>query len=320
MKKLGIVLLNSICVLILLFLVVWTGLQIAKCIVYPDYLANRKFEEDIPGLNDGFVPQGLSYDGEGGYIHSGYGDGHLLKLYLVNGESSKLVIPVDENGTPWEGHGDGVARAGDFVHVASESKLIIFSYADLKAAKDGDRVASICTFPVDTNASFCFATEEAIYVGEFYRAVDYETDPTHYTTTPAGTTHRALVSCYPLTANGAIIGKYPLYSISIRDQVQGFAVKDNVFMLSSSWGLASSKLDFYNGLTDVGDSIDVSGKSVPLYYLDATTHQKTVDMPAFSEGLAIVGDRVVISFESACNKYVVGKFFFATRLVSYPIH
>jgi hypothetical protein len=42
-------------------------------------------------------------------------------------------------------------------------------------------------------------------------------------------------------------------------------------------------------------------------------------MPAMSEGLDIVGDRVVILFESACNKYLFGKLFFADKLVSYPI-
>ena len=319
MKKLGIVLLNFFCALILLFLVAWTGLQIAKCVVYPDYLANRKFEEQIPGLSEGFVPQGLSYDGEGGYLHSGYGDGHLLKLFLVKGEDVKQVTPVDEGGNPWEGHGGGIARAGDYVYVASESKLIIFRYDDLKNAQDGASVASIGIFPVDTQASFCFASGNFIYVGEFYRAGDYETNPTHHKTTPAGDDHKALVSCYLLDHNGALAEEYPLYSISIRDQVQGFAVQGDTFILSSSWGVTSSKLDFYKGLTNKGEMIEVSGKSVPLYYLDSATHQKTVDMPAFSEGLTIVGDRVVISFESACNKYVVGKFFFANRLVSYPV-
>lgn len=318
MKKFFIVLINIFCVLLLLFIVLWTGLQIVKCIVYPDYLANRKFEEKIPGLDEGFVPQGLSYDGEGGYIHSGY-HGKLMSLYLVTGDESKQILPVDESGTLWEGHGGGVARAGDYVYVASESKLIIFRYADLKSAKDGDRVASIGTFAVDTEASFCFADENCIYVGEFYRPVDYETDPTHHVTTPSGDAHKALVSCYPLAEDGSIADVYPLYSISIRDQVQGFAIKGDTVILSSSWGLSSSKLDFYNGMTHDGTMIDVSGKSVPLYHLDSSTHVKTVDMPSFSEGLAIVGDRVVISFESACNKYIIGKLFFANRLVSYPI-
>jgi len=318
MKRVLLGILNAVCALLLLFVLVWTGLQVAKCVVYDDYLAHRKFEEKIPGLNEGFVPQGLAYDGENGYIHSGY-RGDQMVIYLANGNESREIVPVDEHGKLWEGHGGGVSRAGDYVYVASESKLIIFRYADLKAAKDGDRVASIGTFAVDTQASFCFADKNYIYVGEFYRPVVYETDASHHLTTPAGDEHKALVSCYPLAQDGSIADLYPTYSISIRDQVQGFAIKDGTVMLSSSWGVSSSKLDFYSGMTSKGEMIDVSGKSVPLYYLDSATHVKTVDMPAFSEGLAIVGDRVVISFESACDKYVVGKFFFANRLTSYPV-
>lgn len=318
MKKLLIGILNAICALVLLFVFVWTGLQVAKCVVYDDYLEHRKFEEKIPGLNEGFVPQGLSYDSEGGYLHSGY-NGDYLALYLVKGNESREIIPVDENGTVWEEHGGGVVRAGDYVYVASGSMLIIFRYADLAAAKDGDRVANVGTFAVDTKASFCFADQNCIYVGEFYRPKVYETDLTHHMTTPAGDEHKALVSCYPLAEDGSIADAYPLFSISIRDQVQGFAIYNGTVILSSSWGVSSSKLDFYSGMTSRGEMIDVSGKSVPLYYLDSATHVKTVDMPAFSEGLTIVGDRVVISFESACNKYIVGKFFFANRLTSYPL-
>ena len=318
MKKIGIGILNAVCAFLLLFVVVWTGLQVAKCVVYSDYLSQRKFEEKLPGLSNGFVMQGVSYDGEGGYVHSGYRGANIV-LYHVRGGESREIVPVDEQGHVWEGHGGGITCAGDYVYVASGSKLIIFRYADIAAAKDGERVASIGTFAVDTQASFCFADQNYIYVGEFYRPVVYETDKRHHLTTPMGEEHKALVSCYPIAADGSIVEKYPTFSISIRDQVQGFAIHDGTIILSSSWGLSSSKLDFYSGMTSKGEMIDVSGKSVPLYYLDSATHVKTVEMPAFSEGITIVGDRVVISFESACNKYVVGKFFFANRLTSYPV-
>jgi hypothetical protein len=67
-----------------------------------------------------------------------------------------------------------------------------------------------------------------------------------------------------------------------------------------------------------GKTIDVSGKEVPLYYIDSSTRIKDVVMPSFSEGLSIKDGKIVISFESACNKYVIGKLFFATKIVSYP--
>ena len=105
--------------------------------------------------------------------------------------------------------------------------------------------------------------------------------------------------------------EYPVYSISIPSQVQGFSIKGDTIMLSRSWGLETSTLEFYDGMKESGKTISVSGREVPLYYLDSTNHQKTVKLPCFSEELCVVGDRVYISFESACDKYVVGKFFFA---------
>ncbi len=315
--KISIIVLGSILAFVLL---VWGGLWIARAIVYSDYLSEKETVCEIPALGDGFVPQGLATAEKGVYLHSGYdGKTHDLRLFWVTEEETREIIPLDENGKRWEGHGGGIAWAGEFVYVASEEKLIVFSYDDFKNAKDGAKVKSLGTVAVDTAASFCFSDGTFLYVGEFYRAEDYETDPSHHFTTPDGTENRALMSAYPLHADGSLADVYPTYSLSIPHQVQGFATKDGKIILSRSWGLSSSKLDFYGGMTDSGQTIDVSGKRVPLYYLDSTTFDKNVRLPAFSEGLAIEGDRVLITFESACNKYIVGKLFFANKVVSYPI-
>jgi len=102
--------------------------------------------------------------------------------------------------------------------------------------------------------------------------------------------------------------------------VQGFAVAEGgKVAVSTSWGLNASHLEIHSELKDSGRTIGVSGKEVPLYYIDSTTRLKDVTMPAFSEGLSIGKDgKIVISFESACNKYIIGKLFFATKVVSYP--
>jgi len=318
MKKLGKILLIALASIVALLLLVWVGLWIARAIVYHDYVSNKETESKIPALGDGFVPQGLACAEDGVYLHSGY-NGDAMEIHVTIGKEAKEIVPVDQDGKVWEGHGGGISRAGAFVYVANDGMLIIFDYDTLRNAKDGDRVASIGTFDVDTDASFCFADDKHIYVGEFYRPVVYETDPGQHYTTPNGDENRAIVSCYALLEDGSIADQYPTYSISIRSQVQGFAVKDDLFILSSSWGVSTSKLDFYRGLGDGGATISISGKEVPLYYLDSSNHEKTVDMPAFSEGLDIVGDRVIISFESACNKYIVGKLFFANKVVSYPL-
>ncbi len=316
--KIPAIVLASILALVLL---IWGGLWIARAIVYHDYLAEKETVCKIPAIGDGFVPQGLSTAEAGVYLHSGYdGKTHEMRLFVVTEDDTKELIPTDADGKRLEGHGGGIAWAGDFVYVASEGKLTVFRYTDFKNAKEGDRVQCVSTFEVDTEASFCFADGRFIYVGEFYRAEDYETDPSHYFTTPDGTENRALMSAYPLAPDGSLADSYPAYSLSIPHQVQGFAIKGETVVLSRSWGVSSSSLDFYKGMKDSGQTIDVSGKQIPLYYLDSTNYDKTVKLPAFSEGLAVEGDRVLISFESACNKYIVGKLFFANKIVSYPIH
>ena len=318
MKKLGKILLIALISIVALLLFVWVGLWIARAIAYGNYISNKETVSKIPALNDGFVPQGLACAEDDIFLHSGY-NGAAMEIHMTVGKEEKEIIPVDADGKVWEGHGGGISRVGNFVYVANDGMLIIFDYSTLLNAKDGDRVESIGTFEVDTDASFCFADGNHIYVGEFYRPVVYETDPGQHYTTPAGDENKAIVSCYALLKDGTIADKYPLYSISIRSQVQGFAVKDNVFILSSSWGVNSSKLDFYRGLGTAGATISISGMEVPLYYLDSSNHIKTVNMPAFSEGIDIVENRVIISFESACNKYIIGKLFFANKVVSYPI-
>lgn len=319
LKKIAVFLLHIPLVLLLLLLIAWVGLLVAKLVAYPDYMQNKENVCTLPDIHAGYVPQGLDHVEGDTYLLSGYNGHDMLSLYISQNGESKKILPVDRNGKLLESHGGGVTSAGDFVYVTDESELIIFSLSDLKNAKDGDKVACIGTFPVDTAASFCFADGSYLYVGEFYYADHYEIDLSHSFTTPAGDRHRALISCYPLAADGSIADAYPLYSISVTSMVQGFAVKGDTFILSRSWGLNSSKLEFYTGLKDSLTTIDISGKAVPLYYLDHTNLDQTVMMPAFSEDLDIVGDRVIVSFESACNKYIVGKLFWADKVISYPI-
>ncbi len=321
-KKIGKISLIVLGALLALILLVWLALFLGKYAIYRDFFAEREKEFEIPGIHDGYVPQGLAaVDPEGkAFLLSGY-NGDAIDLYYKDVESgdAKRVIPVDEEGKVLKGHGGGVTVNQDFVYVADDSSLLVFSLAEIKAAKNEGKVVCRGKIPVDNQASFCFSTEEHLYVGEFYRPVDYETDESHYYTTPNGEDNCAILSCYLLNEDGSLAEEYPIYSLSIPSQVQGFAIKGDTVMISRSWGLETATLEFYDGMKESGSTISVSGREVPLYYLDSTNLTKTVKLPCFSEELAVVGDRVYISFESACDKYLLGKFFFATYIASYPI-
>ena len=314
---------------IALFLLAWLSLHVAKYFMYSDYYKGRENISKIPALNDGFVPQGLDYDETTDtYIHSGY-NGDYIEIYFVSGKDVKKLIPVDENGDRIAGHAGGVTRVGDYLYVCDNEKekegglgyFFIYDFASLAQAKDGDTIREIGRFDLDTAGSFCFSDGKYIYAGEFYRPVDYETKESHYFTTPAGDENKALLSAYPVDENGSIVGEYPEFSVSIPAQVQGFAkMPDGKVAFSTSWGLNASHLEIHSEMKDSGTTIGVSGKEVPLYYVDSTTRLSDVSMPAFSEGLSIKDGKIVISFESACNKYIIGKLFFATKVVSYPVN
>ena len=324
-----------------LFLLAWLSLHIAKYFMYSDYYAQRETVSRIPGLNDGFVPQGLEYDAETDtYIHSGY-NGSYAELYFVTGKETKKLIPVNEAGEREPGHAGGVMRAGEYLYVCDNPNegngtlgfLRIYRFDDLMNAKDGDKIKAIDTFEVDTSSSFGFSDDQYLYIGEFYRAVDYETRETHYYTTPAGDENKAILSAYRLNDDGSLADVYPEFSISVPAQVQGFAImKNGKIAVSTSWGLTPSHLEIHSGMQDSGMKITVPskddhgttatdpGKEIPLYYIDSSTREQDIVMPAFSEGIAALDENTIaVSFESACNKYIIGKLFFATKVVSFSL-
>ena len=313
---------------IVLFLLAWLSLHIAKYFMYSDYYKGRENVSSIPGLNDGFVPQGLDYDEKTDtYIHSGY-NGKYIEIYFVNGNEVKKFIPVTESGEREKGHAGGVTRIGDYLYVCDNKNedgfrkgvFRIYDFNALLQAEDGEEIRPVSTLAVDTSASFCFSDDEYIYVGEFYRPDSHETKESHHFTTPAGDENKALLFAYPVNDDGSVCSEYPAFSLSIPAQVQGFAkTADGKIAISASYGFHSSHLEIHSEMKDSGKTIAVSGKEVPLYYMDSSTRTKDVVMPVFSEGLSIKDGKIVISFESACNKYIVGKLFFATKIVSYPV-
>lgn len=309
----------ALAALMALVLLTYAGLWIARAITYRTYLADKDVVCKIPALRDGFVAQGISYvDGDGGYVYSGYW-GEELSLSYINGEDVRVFSLLDETGAIAKGHGGGITVYGDYVYIADNNSLRVYSLSDLLAAKDGDSLACVTRIPVDSQASFCFAQNGKMFVGEFYRPEVYETDMAHAYTTPEGEANRAIVSCYTILEDG-MLEEIPDYWISLPSQVQGFVIDENgVIALSRSWGLSSSLIEFYDGMRETGITAPYADKEVPLYYIGAENLMQSIKAPAFSEGLDLVDGRIVISYESACNKYIVGKFFFAYHAESYPI-
>ena len=83
-------------------------------------------------------------------------------------------------------------------------------------------------------------------------------------------------------------------------------------ILSTSYGLKDSHYYVYNE----ADAID-SGKTLdgaPVYYLNGCI--RDVKGPAMAEGLDWYQGKVITLTESASNKYLFGKLFFANKIVA----
>ena len=108
----------------------------------------------------------------------------------------------------------------------------------------------------------------------------------------------------------------PIKVYAIRDKVQGFAITDKgTIVLSTSYGLNDSIYYVYEA-SDIKDS-GTTYLEAPLYYLEKET--KAIYGPAMSEDLSYKDGKIYSLTESASNKYIFGKFFFANDIYSLEI-
>ena len=323
----GIVLGSLVGVFLLLYFILFL-IGVGK---YGDARDLRKYVCVVPEIGSGWAPQGVAYTGEQ-YIQTGYdGDGNVV-LFIGSGSSFKRIVPTDKDGKRAKGHAGGVACTKNNVYIANDNSLLRLELDALKTAKSGAKVAVAQVIAVDNTAAYCFSDDNYLYVGEFYREGNYETAKSHHYTTPEKEKNKAIVSCYKLDENGMIaqegVQPHPEYCISLTGLVQGFAVSDGTVILSRSYGLVDSELQYHSLPVDGGAKItpvfkhnqDAESREVPLYYLGKKTLFRTLTLPSFSEDLTIADGRVVVTNEASANKYFVGKLFGADKVYSYPIY
>jgi len=296
-----------ICGVLCVAILVLGGLNLAKFAIYSDYYAIRESIAKNPGLSDGFVCQGIGVTDDGKHILvSGYmNDDSASRIYITDKENnSRFVTVTDEDGKAYDGHMGGIAVHGDKAYIASGKKINIISLDRLLSAECGTAVAFEERISTNNSASFIYASQDYLYVGEFHDGGKYVTD--HKYTTPEGERY-AIASRYSyddLTKPDRVY--------SIPNKVQGICfTPDGKIVLSTSYGLSDSVYYVYSEDKCILSENTLDG--APVYYLDACERQ--VKGPAMAEGLAYLDGKVITLTESASDKYIFGKFFFAYYVV-----
>lgn len=305
LKIIGKVCLITLIVIVVLVLIVWGGLNIAKYFIYSEYYSIKSSICTNPGLNDGFVCQGISVsEKDEKILVSGYmKDKSASRIYITDFESNSYYVTLTKNDEKFTGHAGGIAISGDNVYIANGNRIYTVSLADILNCNNGDSIDVGEGIKVNNSASFVFSDDEYLYVGEFHDGGAYVKD--HPYETNDGLYH-AIISRYDLDDL-----TQPNKIYSVRDKVQGVCfTPDGKVVLSTSYGLTDTVYYVYNESDAVDSGLILDG--APVYYLNGCV--KEVKGPVMGEDMDYYDGKVITLTESASDKYIFGKFFFANKI------
>lgn len=338
----------ALAVILGILLVAVLGFKLYDYIGATEFYNNSEVVFATPGVVDSnFVPQGMTYDEKTDrYFFTGYmgkpiigelGDDIASRVYVRNSDGSVTFTRLlNADGTPYTDHTGGVEFFGDYVYVTGEDShgLDVFSAKDIIEGKSETKMlGTVKTYnsPAHTY-TFDYNGERYILAGSYHKDETVYLTPDHEKfTTPAGDKNTSVMTVFKLDANAEFgINPTPVALISAREMIQGICITpDGQMVISSSWGLATSNLFFYDlskvqskvldkyeGTVTYGDLEDESAnryeeafsfENVPVYFVDSSCLVNTVVAPPMSEELVCKDGLIVVFCESACNKYMFGK-------------
>ena len=316
-KVIGKVLLYAAVTVLMLALVLRLGVTIA----YFDYYNHAESEFIIPGLSDHWVPQGFDYiEEEDTYLMCGYmSDDTASRVYVRNGEGEAFYVNLlYTDGSAYLKHAGGICHNGEFVYIAGDDGVDVFRLSDILGGRSARKQGKIV---LGHDMAYCSFYNGYLLAGNFYHPETYETPAHHRITTPAGDTNTSLITIFKADAEAQFgIAPVPVAAISTPEKVQGICfTSDTQIVLSTSYSLGSSHLLYHQIDTARRATVEACGTQVPVFYLDSATLSDTITCPPMSEELVCRDGKVYILYESACNKYIYGKFTGGSLVYSYGI-
>lgn len=340
-KKVGKIIGISLGSVVGLFLVTVLALACARNLMYKNFLKNAKEEVKIPGLDAPYSPQGLAYVPEDdAFLFTGYMTDHTSsRIYINNKENNVGMVKMPNlNDKTFTGHVGGIAKYKDYVYVANNKKIYVLSYQEIKEnaykAEKDQTPLTMTSFSVHNQASFVFANEEGLWVGEFYLKNKYETDESHHFKTSDGSHNNAWVEHYSFMKNDGndnedakaygLASLTPDQIVTVKQKVQGFAVDEQGrFILSTSWAIFHSYLTVYEAIQESQKEdrfVTIDEKGIPVYDLNSKNQISITRMMPMSEDLDYYNGNVYVNFESACKKYKAFNLYPTYYVMSYSLN
>lgn len=287
---------------------------------FPDYFGARTAVAELPDLDKGFVPQGITYlPEEEVYLLCGYMDDETAsRIYVLKDGAFTVLSLRHTDGSAYNGHAGGITSAGDYVYISNNKRLYVLEKQSVLSANSGEAVSFLGSVSVPCRASFCSSDGERVYVGEYHKEENYPTDPSHKLTAPDGSVFQALVFGYTVSPEApfGLKSDTPAVAYSMYDEIQGFALlPDGTAALSCSDSSTSSGLHLYNCADEADGWFSLNGAEIPLYYLTDARAVEKIKLPRMSEDIEYRGGDIIIIFESGARKFTPNVSYMETKIV-----
>lgn len=283
-------------------------------------------EEDfiIPGLKQGFVPQGIFYEQENDiFLISGYykNKAQASRVIVVDGDGNfiKSVGCISEKGNLGYGHFGGIAVYKDYVYVATTGLTHVLSLSEILACEDEGFVLIQDELYTDTTCSYVNVCDGVLYIGEF-------TDTTFEDMETATNVYKNGIEKYYSRCNAFVLdenGKWgikadkideennmiPDFALTSPFKVQGMCVlaDGTIVYTASSTPASNSRVYLYKDVTkgEPDEIISVGSQDVPLYYCALEDRIAQYRVPTYLEEVTLYPDgSVYIITESASAPYI----------------
>lgn len=288
---------------------------------------NKHSEEGfiIPGLYEGFIPQGIFYEEENDiFLISGYYKDKVQpsRVIVVDGEGNfvKSVGCLTLKGNKATGHFGGIAAFKDNVYVATTSVTHVLSLSEILSAEDDGYVHIQKELYTDTTCSYVNVCDGVLYIGEFTDiTIDDVKGATNIYTSKLGEKFFSRCNAFILDENGVYGIKTdrideegnltPDFAVTTPFKIQGMTrLNDGSFVFTaSSTAITNSRVYKYRDVTkgEPDEIIEVNGVDVPLYYCDMFDKTGSYRVPTYLEEITLYKDgSVYIITESAASAYI----------------
>lgn len=318
-----IVILKVLACIIIILAILLIGIRIGEKFAFASFYNNAELEFPMPGVNDGFVGQGLDYVEEKDvFLTCGYSatKGEASSVYVINadGKATKTELK-NSDGSNYTGHTGGIAHYMSYCYITGADGCDVFNLSDILSGGEAKKIGEIKS-PEGHDPAYVVVHGGKLYEGSFYRAGNYPTPENERITSPAGDKNTSLIYVYNLDENapfGVNETEAPVAAYSTPGLVQGMTFTDNEIVLSTSYGFAASHLLYYDLSKVTKEQKTIGDNTLELNYLDNSSLTRDVTAPFMSEEIVYKDGRIFIMTESASNKYIFGKFMSGRYLYSY---